>query len=50
MSERAATIQRIDQLVEELKRIGTEKDLRIFCTTATSLMDNIRTGKAVWNK
>lgn len=42
MSEREATIQRIDQLVKELQQIGSDKDVRIFCVTATTLVDQIR--------
>jgi hypothetical protein len=42
MSERAAIIQRIDQLVKELQQIGSDQDIRIFYVTATNLLDPIR--------
>ena len=50
MDERNDLICKIQQLVNELEEIGTEKDMRMFYTTANTLMGAIRNGTAAWKK
>lgn len=50
MDERNELICKIQQLVDELKEIGTEKDMQMFYITASITVAAIRDGTAVWKK